>query len=74
MVKGENLSERFDSQKKVSGNFRQLLQEKIDKANPRRKLTAEEIKRLNKLETIADTLKRGKTVAKSSASDLVRCR
>ena len=35
------MSEWYDSQKKPSGNFRKLLQERIDKANPRRTLTAE---------------------------------
>ncbi|MAJ44701.1 MAG: hypothetical protein CMF96_08180 [Candidatus Marinimicrobia bacterium] len=36
------MSEWFDSQKKVSVNFRQLLQERIEKANPCRKLSSEE--------------------------------
>ena len=40
--------EWYDRQKKPSSNFRKLLQERIDKANPRRKLTAEETKRLAK--------------------------
>jgi hypothetical protein len=31
-----------DNQKKSNGNFRKLLQERIEKANPRRNLTAEE--------------------------------
>jgi hypothetical protein len=39
-----------------------LLQERIDKANPRRTLTAEEQKRLSKLEGIVDTLRRGENV------------
>ncbi|MDC0993287.1 hypothetical protein OAS14_02925 [Alphaproteobacteria bacterium] len=39
-----------------------MLQERIEKANPRRELTTEETKRLNKLETIADKLKRGVNV------------
>ena len=56
------MSEWFDSQKKPNGNLRKLLQERIEKANPRRKLTAEETKRLAKLETIADKLKRGENV------------
>jgi len=34
--------EWYNSQKKSSGNFRKLLQERIEKANPRRTLTAEE--------------------------------
>jgi len=46
----------------LSNNFRQLLQERIEKNNPRRELTAEETKHLNKLETIADKLKRGENV------------
>ena len=36
-----------------------MLQERIEKANPRRNLTAVEAKRLAKLEAIADKLKRG---------------
>ena len=54
--------EWYNSQKKSSGNFRKLLQERIEKANPRRTLTAEEQKRLSKLEGIVDTLKRGYNV------------
>jgi hypothetical protein len=56
------MSEWYDSQKKPSSNFRELLQERIDNANPRRNLTAEEQKRLSKLEAIADRLKRGENV------------
>ena len=55
------MSEWYDNQK-PSSNFCKLLQERIEKANPRRKLTAEETKRLAKLETIADKLKRGENV------------
>ena len=61
------MSEWYYSQKKPSGDFRKLLQERIDKANPRRKLTAEEAKRLNKLEGIADKLKAWRKRAKPSA-------
>ena len=43
-------------------NFRKLLHERIEKANPRRKLSIEEAKRLAKLEAIADKLKRGENV------------
>ena len=39
-----------------------MLQERIEKANPHRELTAEENKRLEKLEGIADRLKRGENV------------
>ena len=56
------MSEWLDNQSKPSSNFRKLLQEKIEKANPRRQLTTEEAKRLNKLEGIADKLKRGENV------------
>ena len=56
------MSEWLESQKKPSSNFRKLLQERIESKNPRRKLTAEESKRLSKLEGIADILKRGENV------------
>jgi hypothetical protein len=56
------MSEWFDSQKKPSGDFHKLLQERIEKANPRRQLTDDEAKRLAKLEAIADKLKRGENV------------
>jgi len=36
------MSEWHNSQKKPSGDFRKLLQERIEKANARRKLTAKE--------------------------------
>ena len=45
-----------------TSSIRKLLQERIEKANVRRNLTAEECKRLNKLEAIADKLKRGENV------------
>ncbi|UVW35820.1 hypothetical protein NYF23_04205 [SAR92 clade bacterium H455] len=56
------MSEWFDSQKKQASNFRELLQERIERENPRRNLTVEETKRLAKLEKIADKLKRGENV------------
>lgn len=56
------MSEWFNSQKQKTTNFHRLLQERIEKANPRRELTAEESKRLNKLEALADKLKRGENV------------
>ncbi len=55
------MSEWLDNQKQ-SSSIRQLLQERIEKANPRRELTAEETKRLNKFKGIADKLKRGENV------------
>ena len=56
------MSEWLDNQKKPASIFRQLLQERIEKANPRRNLAAVEAKRLAKLEAIADKLKRGENV------------
>ena len=57
-----NLSEWFDNQKKQSINILKFLQERIEKTNPRRELTADETKRLNKLVGIADRLRRGENV------------
>ena len=56
------MSEWLDNQKKPSSNFRQLLQERVEKANPRRELTADETTKLAKLEGIAEKLKRGENV------------
>ena len=56
------MSEWFDNQKQLNSSIRKLLQERIEKANPRRELTAEEAKRLNKLEAMADRLRRGENV------------
>lgn len=39
-----------------------MPKERFIQTNPRREMTAEESKRLNKLETIAGTLKRGENV------------
>jgi len=39
-----------------------LLKKRIEKANPRRELTAQETKRLEKLAVIAEKLKRGENV------------
>ena len=47
---------------KSSGNFLELLEERIEKANPRRELTNEETKYLRKLEGTADKLKRGENM------------
>ena len=47
---------------KPNSNFRKSLQERIDKTNPRRTLTAEEERRLSKLEAIVAKLKRGQNV------------
>jgi tetratricopeptide (TPR) repeat protein len=56
------MSEWLDNQNKPSRSIRQLLQERIEKENPRRKLTTDETKRLSKLEGIANKLKRGENV------------
>ena len=56
------MSEWFDDRKKSISNIRQLLQGRLEKAKPRRKLKDEETKRLAKLEAIADKLKRGGNV------------
>ena len=56
------MSKWLDNQKQSSSNFRKLLKERAVEANPRRELTAEESKRLNKLEGIADKLKCGENV------------
>ena len=56
------MSECYNSQKKPNSNFRKSLQERIDKTNPRRTLTAEEERRLSKLEAIVAKLKRGENV------------
>ena len=55
-------SKRLDNQKKPSSNLRMLLQERIEKAHPHHNLTAEETKRLAKLEAISEKLKRGENV------------
>ena len=56
------MSQWHDSQKQANSNIRQLLQERIEKANPRRTLTAEEAKSLAKLEALTDNHKRGENV------------
>ena len=43
------MSESYVNHKKISSNFRKLLQERIEEENPRRKLTSEDAKRLTKL-------------------------
>jgi hypothetical protein len=56
------MSEWLDNLKQSNSNCRKLLRERIEKANPRSNLNAEEAKRLDKLEAIADKLKRGENV------------
>jgi hypothetical protein len=52
----------YNSQNKPSIDFRKLLQERLDKVNPRRKLAKDETTKLAKLEGIAEKLKRGENV------------
>jgi len=66
------LSEWLDNKKQSKSNGGKLLQELIEKANPRCKLTTEESKRLCKLEDIADKLRHGEKFTKSSATNLVK--
>lgn len=56
------MSEWYYNQTKTRRSLRKVLLERIEKANPRRKLTSEETKRLSKLEGIADKLRRGENV------------
>lgn len=42
------MSESLDNPKQSISSLRQLLQERIEKANPRRELTAEETKKTSK--------------------------
>ena len=56
------MSEWYNSQKKPIVVFRKLLQERLDKVNPRRKLAKDEATKLAKLEGIAEKLKRGEHV------------
>ena len=58
----KKVSKWLDNQKQSISNIHQLLQERIDKANPRRELTTEETKRFKKLEAIAHKLRRGQNV------------
>lgn len=59
------MSEWLDNQKQSISSIHQLLQDRIEKANPRRELTSEETNRLRKLEDIADKLKRVENVQSS---------
>ena len=56
------MSEWYDSQKKPNGNFRKLLQERLDKTNARRKLEQDETIRLAKLEGLVEKLRRRENV------------
>ena len=56
------MSEWQDMLKKPIVDFRKLLQERLDKTNPRRKLAKDETTTLVKLEGIVEKLKRGENV------------
>jgi hypothetical protein len=56
------MSEWQNMKKDSSDNFRKFLQERLDKTNPRRKLAKNETTKLEKLEGIAEKLKRGENV------------
>ena len=57
------MSEWLDNQKQSISSICKLLQERIEKANPRRKeLTLDEANKLAKLEAIAAKLRRGENV------------
>ncbi len=56
------MSEWYDNHKQQITNDIGLQHQQVDKTNPRRKLTAEETKRLIKLEAIAVKLKNGENV------------
>jgi hypothetical protein len=59
------MSERLDNQKQSICSIHQMLQERIKKSNPRRKLIILETKGLSKLEGISEKLKRGENVKNS---------
>ena len=56
------MSEWYDSQKKPIVNYRKLLQERLDKVNPCRKLVKDEKTKLAKLEGIVEELRRAENV------------
>ena len=56
------MNEWLNSLNKEESDFSKSLRERIEKANTRPKLTAEETKRLNRLDGIAEKLKRGENV------------
>ena len=56
------MSEWLNNQKNSNSNFRQFLKKRIEKANPRRQLNAEETKHLNKLEAIQQQMVEAKKI------------
>jgi len=53
------MSDWFDKQKQSSSSFRELLKDRIEKANPRRQLTSEDSKRLTKLANTHPAVRQG---------------
>ena len=66
------MSEWYDNQTKPNSNFRRLLKERTEKANPRSKLTSEEAKRNAKLETEWQEQLALRETLKDKPSDLKR--
>lgn len=56
------MSEWYDSQKMPGSDFRKLLQERVEKSNPRRELTPEETRRPSKLKEVADKIRSSENV------------
>ena len=56
------MGEWYNNQNKPNLNLGKLTQQQIEKANPRRQLTAEEQRRLSKLEAIVAKLRHGENV------------
>ena len=56
------MSEWHHSKNRHNSDFRKLLQERLGKNNPHRKLAKDETTKLAKLEGIAEKLKRGENV------------
>ena len=62
MIKNYKFDNLIEQKNQLSSNLRKLLQKRIDKANPRSKLSSKVEKWLAKLEAIAAKLKRGENV------------
>ena len=66
------MSEWYHNQRKPNIDFRKLLQKRLDKANPHRKLSAEEQQKLEKLNSIVKKTDAWRKRAKPSATNLVK--
>ena len=56
------MSKWLNNKKQSNNNFSELLNERVVKINLCSQITAEETKRLNKLEAVADKFKRGENI------------